>query len=167
MDRIRKLIVLGALALAAGCATLGQVVLPPRFEVARERTAELRLVGPTAQRPLGGAALRLWARVENPNPLGFTLTRVAGDLALEGARAARVDFPLGVPLPAGQDTVIPLEVVISLADVPGLADAARRALTGDPLRYELEGTVTVDAGVLGQPSFGPSTLLEGQVRTTR
>ena len=150
-----------------GCATLGQIIQPPRFEVARERQAELRLLPPGAGRPLGGAAIRLWARVENPNPLGITLSTLAGGLLLEGRQAARVDFPLGVPLTPGQATEIPLEIGISFADVPGLADVITRAVTGAPVRYRLDGTVGVDAGVLGRPSFGPMTLLQGEVRATR
>lgn len=163
MPRIRRPALLILLALLAGCATLGQAIVPPTFEVARDRAAELRLLAPSMERPLGGAAVRLWARVENPNPLGLTLTRLTGELALQGARAAEVDFPLGVPLPAGGDALVPLDIVVGLADVPGLADAARRAATGQPIGYRLDGRFTVDAGVLGQPSFGPETLLTGEL----
>jgi hypothetical protein len=161
----------GALALLVlllpGCATLGQVIQPPRFDVARDRQPELRLVGPSAQRPLGGAVVRLWAHVENPNPLGLTLSTLQGGLLLEGRQAARVDFPLGVPLTAGGETVVPLEIGISFADVPGLADVLLRAVTGGAVNYRLDGTVGVDAGLLGQPTFGPTTLLRGEVRVTR
>jgi hypothetical protein len=161
----------GALALLVvllpGCATLGQAIQPPRFEVARDQQPELRLVGPSAQRPLGGAVLRLHARVENPNPLGLTLSTLQGGLLLEGRQAARVDFPLGVPLSAGGAAVVPLEVGISFADVPGLADVLLRAVAGGPVRYRLDGTVGVDAGLLGRPTFGPMTLVGGEVRVTR
>ncbi len=143
------------------------MIQPPRFEVARDRQPELRLLGPGPGRPLGGAALRLWAVVENPNPLGLTLSTLTGGLLLEGQQAARVDFPLGVPLTAGQSTLVPLEVGISFADVPNLAGALTRAVTGNPIRYRLDGTVGVDAGLLGRPSFGPMTLLQGDVRVTR
>ena len=34
-----------------------------------------------------------------------------------------------------------------------------------PIAYRLDGTVGVDAGRLGQPVFGPMTLLTGQART--
>ena len=167
MNALRRSALALFVLLLPGCATLGQVIQPPRFEVARDRQAQLRLLPPGPGRPLGGAAIRLWARVENPNPLGFTLTRVNGGLSLEGRQAARVDFPLGVPLGAGEQTEIPLEVGISFSDVPGLADVLLRAVGGNPLRYRLDGTVGVDAGLLGQPSFGPMTLLQGETRVTR
>ena len=42
-----------------------------------------------------------------------------------------------------------------------------RAATGGSVRYDLQGTVGVDAGVLGQPTFGPMSLLSGSMRVTR
>lgn len=158
-----------ALLLAAmgGCATLGQVIQPLGFRVDNQRQAQLRLVGPSAGRPLGGASLRIYARVTNPNPVGLTLSRISGGLLLEGTQAARVDFPLGLPLQATQDTVIPLDIGISFSELPGLAGVAQRALGGQPVRYQLDGTFSLDAGLLGQPSFGPTTLLAGEVRGIR
>lgn len=155
------------LALLSGCASLGQVIQPPSFRVADDRPEELRLLGPAPGRPLGGAAIRLYARVSNPNPLGITLSSLRGGLLLEGQQAAQVDFPLGVPLQPGQETLVPLEISVSFADLPGLANTLSRAVTGGPIRYRLDGTVGVDAGLLGQPSFGPMTLLQGDVRVTR
>jgi hypothetical protein len=160
---------LGCAAVIAGCAGLGlaDVIQPPRFSVADGRQAELRLLGPSSSRPLGGAAIRLWARVENPNALGLSLTAVQGALALEGTKAADVDFPLGVPLLAGQDTVIPLDINVSFSDLPGLADVAARLVTRSSVNYQLDGTVTVNAGPLGNPRFGPSTLLNGTLAIRR
>ncbi|HEY0305192.1 MAG TPA: LEA type 2 family protein [Longimicrobiales bacterium] len=143
------------------------MIQPPRFSVASGSQAELRLVGPSAGRPLGGAAVRLWARVENPNALGISLRAVQGALALDGTKAADVDFPLGLPLLAGQDTVIPLDINISFSDLPGLADVAARLITRNSVNYRLDGTVTVNAGPLGNPSFGPSTLLDGSLSIRR
>src|SRR5687768_10125294 len=84
-----------ALAASLGCATLNSLgslvgVRPPRFESAPGRSAEFRLVGPSRNRPYGGAALRLWARVENPNPFGVTLSTVYGRLLLDDTEAADV-----------------------------------------------------------------------------
>lgn len=157
---------LAAAALAA-CATLGAFVEPPRFEADTSRSAELRLLGPSVQRPLGGGAVRLWARVQNPNAFGVRLSTVRGNLFLDGVRAAELDLPLGLPLDAGQDTVIPLELVISFADLPGLADVATRALSTRTLPYRLEGNLGVDAGALGVLDFGPTRLLSGEVQVSR
>ena len=56
---------------------------------------------------------------------------------------------------------------LSLRDLPALAGALGRAVGGQPLAYRLDGRFTVDAGALGTPSFGPSTLLRGEVRPLR
>ncbi len=165
--KTRSLICVLGLLGAASCATLRDVVQAPRFSVASGRSAELRLLGPSLQNPLGGAAIRIWARVENPNPVGFTVAGVTGSLFLEDTRAANVDFPLGIPLLAAQDTVIPLDISLRWSDLPGLADIATRLITRSAVGYRLDGTVRVDAGVLGQPSFGPSTLLRGELTVSR
>lgn len=160
---------LAAAATVVACAGLGlgDVLQAPRFSVAEGRNAELRLVAPSSQSPLGGAGVRLWARVENPNPFGLALAALEGSLALEGTRAANVDFPLGVPLLASADTVIPLDITLRFSDLPGLADLAARLLTRSTIGYQLDGTVTVDAGALGRPRFGPSTLLRGDLVVRR
>lgn len=169
--RLRAVLVAGVLGstVTGGCAQLGlgQVIEPPRFEQAPGREAELRLVPPSAGRPLGGATLRIWARVENPNTFGLTLAALRGNLLLEGAQAAEVDFPLGLPLGARGEAVVPLDVNISFADVPGLVDAAQRILTQNRVGYRLDGLVTVDAAPFGQPSFGPRTWLQGETRVVR
>ena len=158
---------LSGLALAAGCASLGQILQPPSFEVASGRQAELRLLGPSLQRPLGGAEVRLWARISNPNPCALTLAGLQGALALEGTDAADVDFPLGLPLPAAQDTVVPFDIALSFANLPALAEILPRAVGQGRVDYRLHGRFSVDAGVLGQPTFGPLTLLQGEIQTRR
>jgi hypothetical protein len=163
---VRHLLAVAACTLglaAQGCATLSQLgvlIQPPRFERDGHRRAELRLQG-------RGAAVRLWARVQNPNSFGLRLTSLEGDLFLEGSRAAGVDLPLGLPLGAYEDTVIPIDFSIDFEDVPGLLGAAGRVIGREPLAYRLDGSVGVDAGPLGRPRFGPSTLLTGDVQPIR
>lgn len=149
------------------CATLGQAIQAPIFEIAQSQSSSIRLLGPAIGRPLGGAEIEVWARVQNPNPVGFTLSRLVGTVLLGDDRAADVDLPLGLPLEAAGDTVIPLHLTLSFADVPDLADRIRGALTRGTIDYALRGTVAVDAGPLGQPSFGPRTWLQGEVDVTR
>jgi hypothetical protein len=172
---IRGLLLIGAVS-GNGCATLrGLAVLvqPPRFSTVPDRPAELRLLGSGSGLPLGGAGVRLWARVENPNPFGLTLSTLTGSLHLESARsgdwprAATLDLPLGLPLEARQQTEIPIDLTVSFSDLPGLADVVRRALSGSSLPYRLDGTIGVDAGSFGRPSFGPFTLLSGEMRVLR
>jgi hypothetical protein len=148
---------------ATGCATLGAIVQPPRFEQAPDRQAEVRILPPSTSQPLGGAGIRLWAKVTNPNPFGFTLRTLTTTLLLEGSRAASGDFPLGLPLSAGQESVVPLDLSISFSDLPGLANVLRRAVTGGVIPFQLDGTIGIDAGRLGQPSFGPMLLMRGEI----
>jgi hypothetical protein len=161
---VRLICVALVLALLPGCASLGQMrglVQPPLFEQADGQPAEVRLIGPRADLPLGGAGIRLWTRITNPNPFGFTLGTLRGSLFLEGSHAAQADFPLGLPLSAGEAAIVPIDVSVSFADLPGLADAIRRAANRQPLAYRFDGTIGVDAGRLGQPTFGPMTLWRG------
>lgn len=153
-----------------GCASLGAAVdrgvRPPRFTTADDRRPELRLSlarDPGTGRASGVATVRLWARVENPNPFRLTLSSLDGTLFVDGRRAALVDLPLGIALSPSQPTVFPLDVTVRLADVPSLARDAVRAAKGGELPYRLDGSFGVDAGALGTPLFGPVTLLEGEL----
>lgn len=163
----RALAAAALVGLLGACATLGDLIQAPRFSEASGYEPSLRLLAPSRDLPAGGAAVRLWARVENPNSFGVNLAGLVGDLFLEDTRAAGVDFPLGVPLPAAGDTIVPLEISVGFADLPDLADLAQRALFGGSLGYSLRGTVRLDAGALGTPSFGPQTLLRGELDVLR
>jgi hypothetical protein len=149
------------------CTALGGLrglVQPPRFTEARDQPAEVTLQPPSAGRPLGGAVIRLWTEVRNPNAFGLTLGTLDGTLFLDGQRAAAAAFPLGLPLRAGQQSVVPIDLTISFADVPGLVDVVRRAARREPVPYRLDGTVGVDAGQFGQPVFGPMTMMRGDLQ---
>ena len=153
-----------------GCATLGplaQIVQPPRFRQADSQPAEIRLIAPSLRNPTGGAGVRIWLEVTNPNAFGFTLSTVNSTLALQGTRAATGDFPLGLPLGAGQQSVVPLALAFSFSDVPGLASVARQLAMGGAIDYQLDGTVGVAAGRLGTPTFGPMLLTTGDLRVIR
>lgn len=156
---------IAALSIAvAGCATMGQfgaLVQPPRFEQVRDRSAEIRLVPPSFGSPLGGASVRLWTKVSNPNAFGFTLASLKGTLFLDDARAATSDLPLGLPLAAGGETVIPIDLSIDFAEIPQLVGVVRSALARQPIGYRFDGTIGVDAGRLGTPLFGPLTIVSG------
>jgi hypothetical protein len=163
----RKLIVSAVLLAAWGCAEMQQLarlVQPPTFVEARDRRAEIRLLQPGAGMPAGGAGVRLWAEVTNPNSFGITLGTLSGTLFLESSRAATADFPLGLPLGARQQTVIPIDLSVSFSDLPGLGGTLRRAVANEPIAYRLDGTIGVEAGRFGTPTFGPMTLLTGELQ---
>src|SRR4029450_1142975 len=145
----------------AGCATLGplaQIVQPPTFRQAANTPAQIGLIAPSLRNPTGGAGVRIWLEVTNPNAFGFTLSTVNATLALQGTRAATGDFPLGLPLRAGQSSVVPLDLSFNFSEVPNLASSVRRLATGGAIDYQLDGTVGVEAGRLGAPTFGPMGL---------
>jgi hypothetical protein len=152
---------------ASGCTALQQlsaVLQPPRFDEAPGQRPEIRLLSPAANRPLGGAGIRIWTRVENPNGIGFTLGTLRGTLYLDDANAATADLPLGLPLEARGEATFPIDLTISFADLPGLADVVRRAARNEPVAYHFDGTVSVEAGRFGTPTFGPMTMLRGTLR---
>jgi hypothetical protein len=162
---IRILLPLLALLLPA-CAHLGGLaaLIPLRIEAAEDREAQLQLLPPSTRHPLGGAGVRLWARIVNPNPFGVTLSHVDGTLFLDDIRATTADLPLGLPLGAGEESVVPIDLSIGFGDLPALRDLVSRALGRGSVPYQLRGSFTIDAGTLGQPSFGPMLLLEGELR---
>ena len=166
MRRLSLFLVSILLVLAPGCASLGSlggVVRPPRIAQADGRPAELRLTGPSSRSRIGGATVRLWAEVENPNPFGVLLDRLDGTFFLEDTRAAGVDFPFGLELGARDQTVVPIDLTIDFDDVGALADVVRRAVGDREVGYRLEGTIGVDAGPLGELKFGPTDWLEGEL----
>jgi hypothetical protein len=118
--RIRLLALALSLMGLQACASmgslnnLGALIQPPRFEQVPDQPAEIRLQGTS------GAGVRLWTRVTNPNPFGLRLGTLKGTLYLEDSRAADADFPLGLPLAAGGDSVIPIDISISFSDLPRL-----------------------------------------------
>jgi hypothetical protein len=163
--RLAAVLVLAAAAFGCGSlANLQQIIQPPRFEQAAGQPAEIRLLGPNGTSPLGGAGVRIWLAVTNPNPFGLTLSRVAATLVLEGNRAATGDFPLGLPLTAGQQAMVPLDLSVSFADVPGLSRTLGRLAVGGTVAFQLDGSVGIDAGRFGTPTFGPMTLATGDLQ---
>ena len=149
------------LAACAELNQLGALVQPPHFEQVPDQPAEIRLAGTS------GIAVRLWTRVTNPNPFEFTLSTLKGTLFLDDTHAADAEFPLGVPLGAGRDRVIPIDISVRFSDLPALGRLSGRLLSRQPVTYRLDGTIGVDAGRLGRPVFGPMTLVRGETRGTQ
>ena len=157
---------LAAVLLTSSCASLGElarVIQPLRFSEVPGRQSTIRLAGPSTRQPLGGAALRLWTRISNPNPIGLTLSTLRAEVSLDGTRAATGDFPLGLPLAAGADSDVPLDLSVDFADLPRLGDVLRRAVANQQVPYEVDGSFSIDVGALGRPSFGPMGLFQGRL----
>ena len=157
-----KAVVLAAIvSTTVACTALQSLqafIQPPRFEQDTRNRSEIRLRGTS------GAAVRIWTRVSNPNSFGLTLGTLQGTLRLEGSRAATVDFPFGLPLrPQSEDTV-PIDISVDVRDVPGLSQAIARAVARQPIAFEIEGTIGVNAGRLGMQTLGPMTWLRGELQ---
>lgn len=151
-----------ALALG-GCATLGLggLVQPPRFQSADDRGSYFRMLPPNAGMPYGGVSLRVWTRVSNPNSFGLNLTSLAGDLYLDNSRTATFDLPMGLPLLAAQDTVVPVDIEVDLQDVPRIARVLENAVGTGSVRYRMDGKVGVSTPTFGYQEFGPATIVSG------
>jgi Late embryogenesis abundant protein len=146
---------------SSACATLqqlGALIQPPRFEQDDQQRSEISLSG------TGGANVRIWTRVSNPNSFGFTIGTLRGTLLLEGSRAASVDFPFGLPLPAHGEEVVPIDIAVNFRDVPKLGGAIARAISRQPIDFELEGLIGVSAGGFGEQLLGPMTFLTGELQ---
>ena len=170
MSSAKRLCVIVLAVFVPACGQLGalsKIIQPPQFEQADNQPAEIRLLGPSRSMPAGGAGVRIWLEVTNPNGFGFTLSTLNATLSLEGSRAATGDFPLGLPLAARQESIVPLDLSISFADLPGLGGVLRQVAVGGAVDYELDGTVGVDAGPFGRPTFGPMRLVTGELRLVR
>ena len=100
----------------------------------------------------------------NPNSFGMTLGTLRGTLHLEGSRAATVDFPFGLPLQPQSEEIVPIDISVDFRDVPGLGQAITRAVARQPIAFEIEGTIGVEAGRLGTQTLGPMTWLRGELR---
>jgi hypothetical protein len=157
---------LAGVLLMPGCGSLvelARIIQPPRFSQADGRRAELRVLLPSAEHRAGGAAIRIWTEIENPNAFGLTVNHVASTLFLEESRAAVADFPLELPLGARSRDVVPLDLTVDFADVAGLRVALDRAIRDRKVGYRLDGTISIDAGPFGARSFGPLTYLTGDL----
>jgi hypothetical protein len=158
-------VVMAAALVLAACASLASLigVEPPVFAIAQGRQSVLSLDPASILTARPSARLRLWTQVRNPNSIGFTLSTLRGTVFLEGSEVARYDLPLGLPLRAAQDTVIPLDITFGLPALSSLGRLGQALLEGRAVQYRLDGTLGVDAGALGQPTFGPRTWLQGSV----
>ena len=161
----RFFLLAGTLAVA-GCATLGldSFVQPPTFQSVDGRGSAVEVTRPTTTSPFGGARVRVWTRVRNPNQFGINLASLGGELYLENTHAADVDLPLGLPLLATQDTVIPVDFLVDFAELPRLARVVQNAIGGGEIPYRLEGTVGVSSETFGYQEFGPGTVFSGSAR---
>ncbi|PYE55858.1 LEA type 2 family protein [Deinococcus yavapaiensis] len=159
LARALSLAVLGT-ALLGGCVPRVPVVQVPTFEVQEIR---LTSVGFTGLIP-SSATLSLKLRVQNPNPFGIRVARAGGSLFLDGQNAGSIELP-NVALSANGEATQSADVTLPL----NLSNAATflRAARGEAVSYRVDGTFSVDAGLLGRPTFGPFTLAQGVLRQPR
>jgi len=159
----RAVLTLAVAWLLGGCAVVApeRVVGNLEFELVAEGSGFRRLDLPGVAGGSPAATLRIRTRASNPNPVGVRLAGLDFDLYVNGTRAGSGSFTGGVDLPPRGQTVLDLEVTTSLEEggrlVADLAEAAR----GQRTAYRLVGTVSLAAGRLGNPRFGPLTIVSG------
>ena len=161
----RTIAIVTCALLLVACASLNlaDAVQAPRVSDVSDRDATLRILAPSTDHPAGGAAVRMWSRIENPNAFSINVTRLTGDLFVGDGGGVGVDFPLGVPLVANGDTIVPLDVTLGFDALPALGRTLVAAALEGSVPYRLDATIGVDAGMLGSPVFGPLTLLSGSL----
>ena len=153
LRRRREVLTLILAGLVLASAPAHAAVRSRTIVVAGERVT-LGDLSPTAPRELLGLDV---GPAPRPGKSGFVSRTAVQDALL----------PIGLPLVANGESDIPIDFVIGFDDVPRLAQVLGRALTGSQLGYRLDGRVGVDAGPLGRPTFGPMTLMQGDVRVRR
>ncbi|GBF06578.1 desiccation protectant protein Lea14 [Deinococcus aerius] len=153
---MKKLLLAPLLALGLGaCAPAQPLVQVPTFEVQSVRLTRLNL--PSGKDPaLANLTLRL--RVQNPNPVPVRLANIAGRFVIDGQEVGTVNLP-NVSLPARGETEQRAD--LSLPVTLQTAGAFLRVARGQEVSYRVDGTFTADLGVLGRPTFGPFTLVQG------
>lgn len=174
---MRRLPLLPALALSSLAASLsacapGQpLVQVPTVEVTRIQLTGLTLPassllgnllpgglsGGAVSVPTANVALDL--RVTNPNALPLNMANLGADLIVDGAHMGHVDLP-NVALPARGTAQQRAEIAL-----PVTLDTAANFLKvarGQLVTYRLDGAFTLNLGALGQPTFRPFTLTQGQ-----
>ena len=120
------------------CASMGSlgnpgaIIQPPRFEQRPRSTcrgstsrASKRRRRPTVDASHQSESVRAAARHLQERHASI----------LEDSRAADADFPLGLPLAAGGDSVIPIDISISFSDLPRLGVSAQRLLARQAVPY--------------------------------
>ncbi len=152
---LHPLLAVGLLAGLAACTPNQPLISVPTFTVQSVRLTNLTL--PTFGRS-GTAYLTLQLLVSNPNPLPLRLADIAGTFVLDGSKVADINLP-DVALPARGEASQRADLALPLTlDTLG---SALRVARGQQVSYRVDGTFTADLGVLGRPSFGPYTLVQG------
>lgn len=158
----RRLLLAAGLCVGLSACTpaplAGPVLAGPAAQVPSFGASTVRLTHLTLPEQ-GAAEIELTVQVRNPNPFAVRLHSFAAHLVLTGQPVAALMLP-DIALSARGDAVQTVR-----ASVPVSQDTAAEWLKvarGQRVPYRLDGTFTADLGTLGQPSFGPLTLVQGQ-----
>jgi LEA14-like dessication related protein len=121
---------------AAGCAGLQELaasaVQKPKLTFKSAAVSAL---------DLEGATLSLTWDLENPNPFGVDLAKVAWTLDAEGKRVAQGDVPGGLQIRANGTSPVTFPVRVRFQDVPGIVSLLGSGK--DEIQYAVGATVGV------------------------
>lgn len=143
------------------CAPRQPILQVPEFKVQSVALRSLTLPG--LGRP-AVATLSVQLRVHNPNPVSVRVARAGGRILLDDLDVGTVNLP-NVDLPAGGDATqeAVVDLPVTLANLATFVKVGR----GEAVPYRLEGSFTVDAGLLGKPTFGPYVVAQGVLKQPR
>ncbi|MFN8509147.1 MAG: LEA type 2 family protein [Deinococcaceae bacterium] len=142
--------------LLCGCfPRTAPAIQTPKIEV--EETRLLKLNPPGLGVP-AEAILGFKLRVTNPNAFGMGISRIQGQLYLDGDPSGTVDIP-GLNIRPTGSSEVDTQIAIALTEA-NLSHLVK-VVQGKSITYRLDGTVSIDAGTLGKPNLGPYTVFQG------
>lgn len=161
MRRLWLVLIVALVGLLAACAPRLAALAVPTYQVESGRLASINLPG--GGQP-AAAVLELQLRVQNPNAVAVRLANAAGDVFLDGQNVGRVDLP-NIDLPARGEArqLARLTLPITFGNLAEFLRLGR----GEALGLRVDGSFTVDAGLLGRPTFGPFTLFQKSLQVAR
>ena len=145
--RIAKRFLL-AIVLSAAClaATSGRPLLKDAFKPPKIRVTDVSLPTNPLNDPKGPWAFTLTLEVDNPNDFPLDVAQVAYSAAIARETVAEGDYNEGIRIEASRVTSV--RVPLSLR--PGaFLSAVRKVLQTRQLDYELNGSVALQAPVVG------------------
>jgi LEA14-like dessication related protein len=131
----RALLIVTALALVGGCATLNSLIQKPTLDF---KSASLSDVS------LGGATVNLVYTVTNPNPIGVKLAEIDYALQVDGHPVTSGQPPKGLEIAANGSSEVTFPAHVQFAD---LGKALAQLLNEDSAKYKASGHLGIDTPI--------------------
>ncbi len=139
---MKLIAVIGLLAALFGCETVKSLVSVERPEV-RVEGAELTALS------FDGAEVTVVLAIDNPNPIGISMSGFSYELLIEGNRFLDGDMAKAIQIDAMDSSSLEVPVAFGFRD---LADTVQSLGAAEEAAYEVNLTLRFDLPVLGQIS---------------